>query len=304
MMMMTKKNKLVYFGNERLVSGLKSVEPIILQGLIDRDYDVVAVVSHHNETRSRNARPLEVAEIAKEHNIPLFLPSKPDGIIDELRALQADAAVLAAYGRIISAEVIDIFPRGIINLHPSLLPAYRGPTPIESAIMSGDSETGVSLMKLGIGMDDGPVYAQKTIPLTGTETKYDLYEKAHRLGAELLLDSLPNILSGQLEPTPQNHDQATFSQLFTKSDGQLDPNKYTAAEAERRVRACLDYPKSRLEVFGQTVIIRQAHVVDGPTNDELVVEFKNHTYLAIDQLIAPSGKQISGRDFKRGYQKT
>lgn len=298
------KTKVVYFGNERLVSGLKQADPIVLKGLIERGYDVVAVVSHHTESRSRNARPLEVATVAEAHNIPVYLPKKPSEIIDTLRELQADIAVLVAYGRIISQEVIDIFPLGIVNLHPSLLPSYRGPAPIESPIANGDAQTGVSVMKLTAGMDDGPVYAQQPIELSGSETKYDLYTQAHKLGSALLLDSLPSIIDGSLAPSEQDHDKATYSKLFTKDDSILDPAQLTATEAERRIRAYLDFPKSKLDIYNHTVIVRKAHVAPESTPDELIIPFANSTYLAIDELIAPNGKLMDGKAFMRGYKKS
>jgi len=130
--------RVVFFGNERLVSGLQQTDAPILRGLIERGYDVVAIVSHHSETRSRKERELEVATIARDHGIPLLLPSKPAEILEQLITFNADIAVLAAYGRIIGQKVIDIFPLGIINIHPSLLPRYRGPTPIETALLNGD----------------------------------------------------------------------------------------------------------------------------------------------------------------------
>ena len=125
---MTTPSRLVFFGNERLVSGLKHSETPILTGLIERGYDIAAVVVNHTDGTSRNARVLEVAAVAREHNIPVLSPEKPGDIVEELATLKADAAVLSAYGRILSERVINVFkPIGIINIHPSLLPRHRGP---------------------------------------------------------------------------------------------------------------------------------------------------------------------------------
>ena len=144
---MTPSKRVVFFGNERLVSGLKHSDTPVLKGLIAHEYDIVAIVASHTNATSRNARVLEVSEIAREHNIPLLLPNKPGDIEQELRDLNADFAILSAYGRIIPQRVIDVFGDiGIINIHPSLLPKYRGSTPIESAILSGDDIAGVSIM--------------------------------------------------------------------------------------------------------------------------------------------------------------
>lgn len=304
--------KVVYFGNERLVSGLEKTTAPVLNGLIARGYDVVAVVSHHSESKSRNQRELEVAEIAKAHNIPLFLPSKPSEIIDELRALGADIAVLAAYGRIISQQIIDVFPLGIVNIHPSLLPKYRGPTPIESPILNGDSETGVSIMQLTAGMDEGPVYAQTRYPLSGKDGKFELYWRASELGANLLFDALPHIIDGSLTPTPQDDSQATYCKLIQKSDGIIDWSK-PAEQIEREIRAYAGWPQSRAKIGAIEVIITKADVI--PTSigqpGDFLVESSDATLLMvqtgdgcleIDALKPLGKKEMPIRAFLAGYR--
>jgi len=291
---------LVFFGNERLVSGLPKTNAPVLRGLIERGYDIKAIVSHHTDANSRKPRPLEVAEIAKEHNIPIFLPDKPADIHDELAAFQADAAILVAYGRIISQSIIDLFPLGIINIHPSLLPHYRGPTPIESPIAQGDTISGVSIMQLSAGMDDGPVFAQDTFAIADTDTKFDVYKKAQALSTTLLFSNLDSILDGSLVPREQDHEQASFSKLLAKSDGILDPTVLTAKEAERKIRAYLGYPKTKLEILGEQRIVTKAHVSDNQKTP-LDVAFRDGAFLSIDELLAPSGKTVSSEDFLRGY---
>lgn len=296
----SKNKRIVFFGNERLVSGLKKTEAPILQGLISRDYTVVAIVSHHTESNSRNQRELEVAKIAKQHNIPLFLPGNPSDIASELKALNADIAILVAYGRIIRQEIIDIFPQGIINIHPSLLPRYRGPTPIESAILNGDTETGVSIMQLSAGMDEGPVYAQETLILTGTETKFELYSKLLPLTEQLFFDTLPAILDESLQPQPQDPTQVTYSHLFTKADSVFHPHALSANEAERKVRAHLGFPKTKFTIFHQPVIITKAHVVH-QKEIPLDIECRDGNFLRIDELIAANGKTMAAQAFMNGY---
>ena len=291
--------RLVFFGNERLVSGLKHTDAPILRGLIENGYNVVAVVSHHSDGASRNNRELEVAEIAEAHGIPLLLPNKPSEIIDDLRALNADAAILVAYGRIIGQSVIDIFPQGIINIHPSLLPKYRGPTPIEAAIINGDAQTGVSIMQLTASMDEGPVFAQITVDLKGSETKFELYDVLAKKSADLLFDVLPQILSGELAPNAQQG-EPTYSRLLDKNDGRLDLMALTAHQAERRVRAYLGYPKTTRTILDQPVIITKAHVsTEQKTPLDLVCQ--DGEFLSIDELIGPSGRSMSGAAFLNGY---
>jgi methionyl-tRNA formyltransferase len=297
---MTNTSKtILFFGNERLVSGLSSTDAPILSGLIEQGYNVAAVISHHSESRSRKNRPLEVAAIAEAHGIPVLTPDRPADIYDELAFFHADAAVLSAYGRIVPQKIIDLFPLGIINIHPSLLPKYRGPTPIESAVVNGDKETGVSIMSLSAEMDAGPVYAQKSIELSGTETKFEVYDKLSALGTELLLSILPKILSGELEPQPQQG-EPTYCQLLNKNDAWLDSKTLTAEQAERMVRAYLEFPKTKVKINDKDIIITKAHVNDN-SQSPLDVRFRDGHYLSIDELIGPTGKIMSNTDFLNGY---
>lgn len=252
--------KVVYFGNERLVSGLHHTEAPILRGLIERGYEVVAVVSHHSHSQSRSQRDLEVAEIAQSKNIPLFLPNKPSEIIEELKTLNADIAVLAAYGRIVSQQIIDLFPLGIVNIHPSLLPAYRGPTPIESALLNGDGETGISIMQLSAGMDEGPVYAQRIVAIEENDDKFHLYTRIASTSVQLFFEVFPKIVDGSLVPTPQDDAHATYSKLITKSDAIIDWSK-PAAQIEREIRAFAGWPQSRTKLGSLEVIITKSQVV-------------------------------------------
>lgn len=250
-----KTKRIVFFGNERLVSGLPKTEAPILTGLIEQGYNVVAVVSHHSESTSRNNRELEVADIAKEHDIPLYLPNRPSEIIEDLISLNPDIAILVAYGRIINQEVIDIFPQGIVNIHPSMLPKYRGPTPIESAILNGDTETGISIMQLTAGMDEGPTYVQKPLTISKGWTKFRLYRDVAYWSTQLFFEHFPAILDGSLQPVTQDHSKATYSRLIKKSDGIIDWKNKTAEQIEREVHAYEGWPQSRTTLGGVEVIL-------------------------------------------------
>jgi methionyl-tRNA formyltransferase len=298
---MTNTSKtLLFFGNERLVSGLAKTDTPILRGLLENGYNIAAIISHYSETKSRSNRQLEVAEIGKAHNIPVLLPNRPTDIIDQIAAYHADAAILVAYGRIIPQRIIDLFPQGIINVHPSLLPKYRGPTPIESAIAAGDSSTGVSIMKLTAGMDTGPVYGSTEIRLRGNETKFDVYDHLAHEGEKLLLELLPDILNDTLQPTPQDDSQATYSHLLSKDDAWLDLPTLTAEQAERLIRAHLEFPKSKVLVLNHEIIITKAHV-SKTQKTPLDLLCRDGTYLSIDELIAPSGRHMNSEAFLRGY---
>lgn len=300
--------KVIFFGNERLVSGLEKADTPILRGLIERGYDVVAIVSHHSDSQSRNKRELEVAEIAKEHDIPLFTPNKPSEIIEELRGFNAEIAVLAAYGRIISQTIIDIFPKGIINIHPSLLPKYRGPTPIESAILNGDRVTGVSIMQLTAGMDEGPVYIQQEIDINGDETKFDLYQKIIDITPKLFFDTFSQIVKGALGPKPQSDTDVVYCNLISKIDGNVTWSK-TADQIEREVRTYLGWPQSRTQINGVDVIITKAHVAEGHAKPgEIIIDGNTLAVgtqsglLTIDCIKPLGKKEMPVQAFLSGYK--
>ena len=298
---MSSGRRLIFFGNERLVSGLTHTDAPILTSLIEAGYTICAVVVNDAGTSSRIKKVLEVAEIAKQHNISVLSPKKPLDIYDELASYNADAGILVAYGRIVPQKLIDLFPFGIINIHPSLLPKYRGPSPIESAIVNGDQTTGISIMSLSAAMDAGPVYHQIKVHLSGDETAPHLAATLTNLAAAELIATLPTIFDGALTPKQQNEQEVTYCQLIAKSDAWLQPTEQTAHQAERLVRAYTAFPKARITLLGYDVIILSAHV-EQSSNSPLVVAFTTD-YLVIDELVAPSGKRMTGDAFLKGYAK-
>lgn len=156
-------------------------------------------------------------------------------------------------------------------------------------------------MQLSAEMDAGPVYTAEEYPLTGTESQLSLYHTLATTGTDLLLEALPRILTEDLQPTPQDDSQASYCRLLAKTDGQLNPDELTATEAERRVRAYLKFPRVRLNVLGKDIIVTKVHVSHEKTT-ELDIMFKDHIYLSIDELIAPSGKTMSDAAFLKGYR--
>jgi methionyl-tRNA formyltransferase len=297
--------KIVFFGNEQLVQGLdKSITPTF-DGLIASHHQVAALVlPRQSKATSRKARTLEIIDSANRHNIEIIYAETVD-LPQTLRKLNADIGALVSYGKIVPQAVIDAFPNGIINLHPSLLPKYRGPTPLEATILNGDSETGVSLMALTAQMDAGPIYAQAKIALSPDETKFTLYKKAIITGSQLLLTNLDNILSGQLKPTDQADTQATFTNLLTKADGQLDPTTTTATDCERKIRAFLGFPKTRLSLLGQEIIITKAQALTDFNGDDWpdIIKCAGNTYLQIKEIVSSkSGKTMPTADYLRGLR--
>ena len=287
--------KIIFFGTE-------DFSLAALRHLIDAGFDIAAVVTKPDSKKGRGHKttPPAVKVLAEANNIPVWQPNKLAEIYDNILALQPVAGVLVSYGKIIPASIIDLFTPGIINLHPSLLPKYRGPSPIESAILNGDDKTGVSIMQLSPAMDAGAVYAQKIYLLNGSETKPQLYATLAEAGSELLVEILPNILNGKLQPEPQNDAAATYCQLLQKTDSQLDPSNTSAQQAERQVRAYLGFPKTKLQLDEHNLIITKAHI-SSQQKTPLDIEFRGGEFLSIDELVGPSGKTMSAEAFIRGY---
>lgn len=294
---MTTSSRLVFFGTEDF--SLPS-----LKALVEHGFDIVAVVTKPDTPRGRSKQLVApaVKSFAESRDIPVHQPVRLSDVHDDLVKLSADAAVLVSYGKILPQRTLDMFnPIGVINLHPSLLPKYRGPSPIEAAILNGDKTTGISIMRLTKGMDEGPIYAQTTLTLDGTETKPALAASLANTGAAFLVETLPTILSGELKPIPQQNDDVSYTSLLTKEMSILDPLTDDAYALERKVRAYLTYPKTRLKIKNTDVIITSVSVVESFESAPLVVSCANETYLAINELIAPSGKTMSGEAFLRGY---
>lgn len=292
---MSKQRNIVFFGTE-------DFSLTALSGLIENNYNVRLVVTKPDAPRGRGHKLASPAVklLAEKHNITALQPRALGDIRSVVEELDQPVGVLSSYGKIVPEAILNLFTPGIINIHPSLLPLYRGPSPIESAILNNDTKTGVSIMKLVAAMDAGPVYVQAEIELTGTETKPELYKRLAKLGTELLIDHLPSIMDGSLLPQPQNDQAASYCPLLSKADGILDPARLTAEEAERRVRAYAGYPKTRFN-YGQTsLIVTKAHI-SHQAKTPLDMRYRDGAYLVIDELVAPSGRTMSAEAFLRGY---
>lgn len=300
--------KILFFGNERLATGVTTSAPTF-RALIDNGYEIAALIIAQAELgMSRNARELEIGAVADEHNIPIVVIDDLAESVEQLSSYGAEIGVLIAYGKLIPQSVIDVFPKGIVNIHPSLLPKHRGSIPIESVILNGESQTGVSLMQLAIEMDAGPIFAQSQISLSGTETKHDLADKLSQLGSEMIVDSLPKILSGELAPKSQDESQATEDARISKESSVLDFSR-PAVELERQVRAYAGWPRSRTSLFSKRVIVTEASAVEGRGEaGKLYREAKNIGFyttegiLLINKLIPEGKKEMTAESFLAGYQ--
>lgn len=301
-----KKPKIVFFGNERLATGVTTAAPT-LQALVSTGYQIEAVIANHEDSVSRQKRDLEIGVLAHSHNIPVILPGHHIPLVDKVIKHPADLGVLVAFGQIIPQSVIDMFPLGIINIHPSLLPLLRGSTPIETTLLHGDKITGVSLMKLVKEMDAGPVYAQSQLKLVGNETKQELADRLGQIGADLLVQSLPQIITGTLMPKPQV-DRPSFTQQIQKNHGELDATK-SAIQLANQVRAFSVWPTSYIAQGGQRYIVTQAQAssYQAPSgklsthNKQLYYGCKAGSLEILE--IQPAGKaKMNASAFINGYQ--
>lgn len=296
-------DRLIFFGTDAF-----SVPSLIR--LLAEEWNVVAVVTKPDSPagRGRELTVPAVKRLAQAKGIPVLQPEKATDVIEELGTYRADAGIVVAYGKILPPKLIKLFPKGLINVHASLLPRYRGASPIESAILAGDDTTGVTLMQIDEGMDTGPTYDNAKLQLSGSENRYDLYEQLAELGAELLSAKLPSILDNVIVPIPQDKTQASHVGLIKKEDGHIDWTK-PASEIERQVRAYLGWPGSRSTISGTDVIITAAHTSpkDGQAgtpyiapSGELAV-FAGEGSLVIDTLKPAGKREMTGAEFLTGH---
>lgn len=287
---------IVFFGTDEF-------SVVALQGLIEVGYNIAAVVTKpdNKSGRGQQLKMSVVKKLAIENNIDVWQPDKVPEINENIIQLNTSVTgILASYGKIIPKSTIDLFTPGVINVHPSLLPIYRGPSPIESAITNGDKKTGVSIIQLTPEMDAGPIYGYIVHELSDNETRLTLRETLAYTGATTLLTLLPGIFDGSIIAAPQNDSEAVYCKLLSKEDAFLNPNGTTATTAERLVRAHLGFPKTKVNILGHNIVITKAHVTD-EQKTPLDIQFKDGNYLSIDELVAPSGRTMLAREFLNGY---
>jgi methionyl-tRNA formyltransferase len=228
--------------------------------------EVVAVVTQPDKPKGRgNAIAISpVKALALERGVPVLQPQKlkTPPFSEELRELAPDVCVVTAYGKILPKDVLEVPPQGSINVHASLLPRFRGAAPIQWAIAHGDTETGVTLMRMDVGMDTGPVIAMKRLPIGPEETSASLHEKLARLGGDILRESLPAYLRGELKPQPQPTEGVVMAPIINKEDGLLDFTR-SAVELERRLRAFTPWPGAFTGLHGARLKVHRARVGTG-----------------------------------------
>jgi len=283
-------------------------------GACPRPYEIVGVVTQPDRAsgRGRVLKAPPVKALALELGIPVIQPEKlrvPEAT-SQLREWNPDLIVVAAFGQILKPDVLNLPKFGCINIHASLLPRWRGAAPINAAILAGDEETGVTIMKMDVGLDTGPMLAQRALRLTRDDTAGSVFEALSTLGADLLLESLPDYLTGKLTPTPQPEEGVTYAPMLKKEDGRLDFTR-PAQELARRVRAMNPWPGAWLEYNGEPLKVLKAHVdiiftyMIQPPGARLLsgnqpVIMTSDGALFLDEVQPPGKKPMDGRAFAAG----
>lgn len=284
-----------------------------LEALIKSGNKPVLVISQPDAKRDRGEKLKDTPVKAKalEHGIPVAQPERIRGnevFIQQVRDLAPDLIVVAAYGKLLPKEMLEIPVKGCINIHGSLLPKYRGAAPVQQAILAGDEITGVTLMQMAEGMDTGDMLAHAETTTAGKTTGMILAELSE-MGASLLIDTLPRIESGQLEPVPQDESRATYATMIHKQDGLVD-FRNPAICIERQIRAMNPWPGAVTAYDGQPMKLWQAEVEEAssaePPGTILSATSKGlrvatgRGVLNITEIQMPGKKKMSVGDYIRG----
>ena len=282
----------------------------ILQRLIDTGRNVVGVFSQPDKPvgRKQIIMPTATKALAMEHNIPVFQPAKlRDGeALKIMQELKPDLTVVAAYGKILPKDILDVAPFGNVNVHGSLLPQYRGSAPIQWSVINGDKVTGITTMFMAEGMDTGDMIMKFELPIGEDETAGELFDRMAELGADSIEKTLELFDKGEVTAEPQNEEEATYAPMLKKEMGEIDFGK-TAEEIKNLVRGLNPWPTAYTFLEDKTVKVHEAALVEGFSGKEgtlldekrFIVGCKNGAVEFIT--VQPEGKnKMSGADFIRG----
>lgn len=278
---------------------------------LSENYQVVGVITQPDRAsgRGRELKSPPVKILAQQLNIPILQPEKlrEPQARQQLQQWNPELIVVAAFGQILKKDVLDLPKYGCLNVHASLLPRWRGAAPINAAILAGDEEIGVTIMQMDVGLDTGPMLAKKSMRLTPDLTTASALQALSHLGANLLIETLPDYIAGKIAPQPQPEAGATYAPMLKKEDGLLDFNK-PAVELERRVRAMHPWPGAWFEWNGNILKVGKAFISVGKSlgvASRFIVEGRPAVMTADGALvldeIQPAGKKMmSGQSFLAG----
>jgi len=289
----------------------------ILEKLANSEYKPVAVFCAPDKPvgRKQTLTPPPVKVLAQKYSIPVFQPKDKIELASQLKTINYQLVITAAYGLIFPKDILDAPQYGCINVHPSLLPKYRGPSPIQAAILNGDAVTGVTIYKMDEQIDHGAIMAYRQSLIANRKiTTPELSSELSKLGADLLLKILPDWLAGKITPAPQDDSRVTFTKIIKKEDGKIDWQK-SAQEIERQIRAYTPWPGSYSQIAnGQLLIVKilEAEISDTSAgkrpgevfltaNNGLAVQTGNGA-LVIKKLQLEGGKSLSAQDLLRGHK--
>lgn len=287
-----------------------------LEGLLREGHSVVAVYTRPDKPAGRGQRLIStpVKKLATERNIPVIQPVtlKSEAVVHVLEELKADLFIVAAYGRILPKTVLSLPVHGCLNIHPSLLPCYRGASPVAFALLGGEQVSGVTIMLMDEGMDSGPILAQQKVDISADDTTGSLTDKLARVGAELLLETLPKWLSGEIKPQAQDNSQATYSRIINAGDGEIDWH-LEAVEICRRIRAYNPWPgayswwrSKRLKIYSGTPFNMKTNSQPGEVitlcENRAVGVVTGEGYLELCHLQLEGKQQMTAIEFARGHR--
>lgn len=303
--------RIVYFGTPGFA--LPS-----LDALLESRHQVVAVVSQPDRPRGRGqqVQPTPTRQIALAHGVPVLQPPKirDEGFLAEIRGYAPDLGVVAAFGRILPDVLLAIPRLGMINVHASILPKYRGAAPVQRAVLAGEKETGVSIMRVVSELDAGPTFSIRRLPIGPDETSGDVEARLARLGAEALIPVVDDLAAGRASETPQDASQATFAPKVTKEESEIDWSA-PADVIRNKVRGLQPWPLASTHLAGHRYVLRLTEcVTERPGSDpgrvlraeggDLVVACGEDTALRILEIQPEGRRTMPARDFLAGRRLT
>lgn len=263
--------RIIFFGTQRWSAKL-------LESVDDDDFfEVVGVVTQPASTPS----PVKIAALSRGIAVLEHTQLKDASFVDQIKALKPDMALVIAYGKIIPKEILDLVPKGFINVHPSLLPRWRGPSPVQAAIANGDTISGLSIMKIDDQMDHGPILAQREIFIAEDETVETFMEKVLAISRSLLVSSLKLYATDSLPLVDQQHEKATVCKLLNRDDGCIDWTK-SASEIERMTRAYDPWPGAWTKFLHRSKLIR-LKILKTRVEKEISPTIKHRTIFSVDK---------------------
>lgn len=271
-----------------------------LESIIEAGHDVVAVVTQPDKPKGRGKAMqfTPVKEVAVAHDIPVYQPVKvrdPEFVM-QLREMAPDIIVVVAFGQILPEEILNLPKFGCVNVHASLLPKYRGAAPIQWSILDGETETGVTIMYMEKGLDTGDMISKVVVPIDATDTGDSLHDKLAEAGAKLLVETLPAIEQGNIQPEKQDDEKSCYAKMLSKDMGKIDFAK-TAVEIERLIRGMNSWPSAYTCYQGKTLKIFEAQIVEGAgaPGEVIAVDKKSFTVMCKDQALRILNLQMEGK---------